>query len=74
MVNPDQKTPPRTAWYAFIDEAAEVNLKILREVLVAHDPMEETFVGHAIPDVNRFDKVIHTRRKGSFKRVEEAKK
>jgi hypothetical protein len=49
-----QKTHPRTEWYAFIDEAAEVNLTILNDILVNHESMGEFFIGHAIEETKRY--------------------
>jgi hypothetical protein len=45
-----QRTHPRTEWYAFLDEAAVVNLEILEDILSKHEAMGEFFIGHAIQE------------------------
>ena len=52
-----EETHPRTEWYAFLDEASEVNLEILNQILLSHEAIGEFFIGHAIKD--DFVTIIH---------------
>ena len=52
-----EETHPRTEWYAFLDEASEVNLEILNQILLNHEAIGEFFIGHAIKD--DFVTIIH---------------